>query len=574
MPRRGAHDLAHHGSEPGTVLAVAAVVVAGPFAAVGAFVLRRWVGVRPGRLAGAAVVGLVLVVALWPVTRSHALLAIQALIPSATTGQSAPGLALKHGLVCWLALAPSAPALAWFLTWLVPPTVRDLERRAQRRADRAQGSHGTLGRRGPLRSVQAAELAEAGDGVVLGERIAGDPVLPATGRDLVLPLPWLGRHALVIGASGSGKTETLLKIAHEVARRSDWGVFFIDGKGDRDTMRRFHALMVDAGRAPRLFPDEGYDGWRGSATDIAARLVEVIDFAEEGPGAYYRDQAVNVVRLACEAPGGPPRSAAELLHRLDHANLEVAYRDDQAGLQDVWAYTARQVAEVRARYSAFFGSLRRRLDDGWAFEDATAGYLLLDGLRLKHEAARLARLLIEDFTQYAVERKPRGQRVLLIVDEFSAIAQAGTSLVDVVERTRGFGVAAILSPQVVEGMGTPEAAARIIGSAHTILLHSVPSPEEIVKVAGTRLVMETSVQHDQGRATGLGSARLQHAFRVDPNEVRRLPVGVCFAIRAGQAATVRIARAPELANVELPAPVQLHHPVPPSTPAADDPLIP
>jgi hypothetical protein len=66
-------------------------------------------------------------------------------------------------------------------------------------------------------------------------------------------------------------------------------------------------------------------------------------------------------------------------------------------------------------------------------------------------------------------------------------------LVDVVERTRGFGVAAILSPQVVEGMGGAEAAARIIGSTHTILLHQVPMPEAIVKVAGTRLVMETSI---------------------------------------------------------------------------------
>jgi hypothetical protein len=305
--------------------------------------------------------------------------------------------------------------------------------------------------------------------------------------------------------------------------------------------------------------------------------VEVIDFADEGPAAYYRDQAVNLVRLACEAPTGPPRSAAELLQRLDVATLMSAYAASPQ-LSEVLAYTARQVAEVRARYSGFFGAVRGRLDSGWTFEDADAGYLLLDGLRLKHEATRLARFLVEDFTQYAVERKPRGRRVLLIVDEFSAIAQAGTSLVDVVERTRGFGVAAILSPQVVEGMGGPEAAARIIGSAHTILLHQAPMPEEIVKVAGTRLVMETSVQHDHGRATGLGSARLQHAFRVDPNEVRRLPVGVCFAIRAGQAATVRIARAPELAHIQLPAPVAIPasaaepDPVPPGTTA--DPLPP
>ena len=103
-------------------------------------------------------------------------------------------------------------------------------------------------------------------------------------------------------------------------------------------------------------------------------------------------------------------------------------------------------------------------------------------------------------------------------------------------------------------------------------------PEEIVKVAGTRLVMETSVQHDHGRATGLGSARLQHAFKVDPNEVRRLPVGVCFAIRAGQAATVRITRAPELAHIQLPAPTATavsSDPVPPGTTAEPlPPLIP
>jgi hypothetical protein len=465
-----------------------------------------------------------------------------ALAPDAQGDRSA---ALGHAALYWLALAGTGPALAWLSVWLAPPTVRELEARAQQRQDDA------IGRVGHRSAVRGG--GEPVDGVRLGERLAGDGVLPLRGGELVLPLELLARHALVVGASGSGKTETLLKIAHQVASKSEWAVFFVDGKGDRDTMRRFYALMRDAGRAPRLFPDEGYDGWRGNASDIAGRLVEVIDFAEEGPGAYYRDQAVNILRLACELPAGPPQSAADLLARLDFTTLETAYLA-HAALSEVLAYTPRQVAEVRARHSAFFGALRGRLDHGWAFEDADCGYLLLDGLRLKHEATRLARLLVEDFTQYAVDRKPRHRRVLLIVDEFSAIAQAGTSLVDIVERTRGFGVAAILSPQVVEGMGGPEAAARIIGSAHTVLLHQVPQPEEIVKVAGTRLVMETSVQHDQGRATGLGSARLQHAFKVDPNHVRALPVGVCFAIRSGQAATVRITRAPELTEIELPTP--------------------
>ena len=559
MNRRAAHDLTHPGSSLGLVVVCVAAVLAGPIAIVAALLLRRQVSANPWRLAGLAIVGLLLVVVLWPVAADHAGDALRILSPATASEDHRLRDALLHVGPWWLILAGTGPALAWAFAWLAPPSLRDLEARAQRRADRR------VSRLARFDSHAESDVA----GVVLGRRLVGDEVLPTRRGDMVLPLQWLARHALVVGASGSGKTETLLRIAHEVACRSDWSVFFIDGKGDRETMRRFHALMADAGRTSRLFPDEGYDGWRGDGADVAARLVEVIDFAEDGPAAYYRDQAVNLIRLACDAPAGPPRSAAELLHRLDLASLETAYFASDA-LPEVLAYTQRQVAEVRARYSAFLGALRGRLDAGWSFEDTDAGYLLLDGLRLKHEAARLARFLVEDFTQYAVERKPRGQRVLLIVDEFSAIAQAGTGLVDVVERTRGFGVAAILSPQVIEGMGAPEAAARIIGSAHTILLHQIPQPEEIVKVAGTRLVMETSVQHGQGRATGLGSARLQHAFKVDPNEVRRLPVGVCFAIRAGKAAIVRITRAPDLADVELPD-SRHQDPVPQSAPVAPSP---
>jgi hypothetical protein len=45
--------------------------------------------------------------------------------------------------------------------------------------------------------------------------------------------------------------------------------------------------------------------------------------------------------------------------------------------------------------------------------------------------------------------------------------------------------------------------------------------------------------------TGLGSARVEHEYRVDPNEVRRLEPGQCFAIGSGRAAKLQIARTPE-----------------------------
>ena len=212
-----------------------------------------------------------------------------------------------------------------------------------------------------------------------------------------------------------------------------------------------------------------------------------------------------------------------------------------------------QLDGIRARYAAFFTTVAGALDGQTAFDQVDSAYFLLDGLRLKYEAGYLARFLVEDFTQWAVGRKPRSQQVLLIVDEFSAIAEAGQGLVDVVERSRGFGVATILCPQLAEGMGSPQAAARIIGSVQTILLHATPMPEQFVSVAGTRRVHFTTRQLEGDAYTGLGSTRVEHQFSVDPNEVRRLRVGQCFAIGSGLAMKLQIAPAPSTASLNAAA---------------------
>ena len=38
--------------------------------------------------------------------------------------------------------------------------------------------------------------------------------------------------------------------------------------------------------------------------------MEIIDYTSDGPAAWYRDVAKNVLRLVCEHPDGPPRSSA------------------------------------------------------------------------------------------------------------------------------------------------------------------------------------------------------------------------------------------------------------------------
>jgi hypothetical protein len=171
-----------------------------------------------------------------------------------------------------------------------------------------------LRRHGRLPGVATAAVS----GAALGRRLAGERALPV-GRDgsLIWPFDEMCRHAVVLGASGTGKTETSLRIAHEVAAQTQMLVFYLDAKGDRGNAERFCALMAATGRRTRVFPNEPFDSWRGDWRAISNRLLEVIEFATEGAAAYYRDIAKTALRLACHHPDGPPRPSAELLARLD-----------------------------------------------------------------------------------------------------------------------------------------------------------------------------------------------------------------------------------------------------------------
>jgi len=413
-----------------------------------------------------------------------------------------------------------------------------------------QARRGVFGRRrdagpahAPTVSRSGALIAEAeGErGFVIAQRLSGERALPVAGGMVLLSQPRLCRHVLVCGATGSGKTETVLRLAWAVAKESDAPVFYLDGKGDRQTAERFSGLMADAGRASRVFPNEPFDGWRGQAHEIHGRLMEVIDYSSEGPAAWYRDVAKTTLRLVCEHPDGPPRSSVAVLSRMELGLLKAAHARSSAAA----SLTAAQVGQVRLRYEAFFGQARGALDGSWAWEDTNAAYLLLDSLILREETGGLARLLFEDFAHYFATRKHRDQFCLLIVDEFSALASSA-GMAARVEQARGFNAGLVLAPQVVAGMGDETEAARILGSVETVICHRVNTPEEIVMLAGTRQRMEYSTHYAAEGSTGEGSARVQHQYKVDPNKVRALEPGAAYVISRGRAMKTQVLRAPEL----------------------------
>src|SRR5215469_2041188 len=117
----------------------------------------------------------------------------------------------------------------------------------------------------------------------------------------------LRTHAVVLGATGSGKTETEYRIAygaHKVNRRQ---VIFLDAKGEskredeqqEDNAARFVATMQQAGaKTVFVFPALYYNGWQGTPIELKNRLLSVVDFSES---PYYGDVAANALDLALSA---------------------------------------------------------------------------------------------------------------------------------------------------------------------------------------------------------------------------------------------------------------------------------
>jgi hypothetical protein len=468
----------------------------------------------------------------------------------------------------WLLHLCFAPACALVLEWLHPLTrrVRLLPRyRAPRRGKAGSVSPGHLPTSSslslvpasppstssqpsppPMSSLQASSISQPPPAEPLGLSLGGDLYEWLRGGQLCLPLEEMWRHGTVVGEPGYGKTMTLLRLA-TIAVRYGMQVIFLDLKGSKQTAAQFVAAMhmLGVGRIA-VYPQQAYDGWRGDANALYNRLMAMID---PGTHPYYRRITSALVSLAVNAPGGPPRSSQGFLARLDEKWLKYAY----AGKMHWYAQRkikklSEHISETSLTYDGFFDGVAGGLDGTFAFEDADAVYIGLDGDALKEQAVGMARYLLEDAAHYAKHRKAPGVRMLCIIDEFGALGISNVA--GLYEHMREAGLSMWASAQSHAGLGSERD--NVLAASSIKILHRCGDPEELVKFAGQREVPAFSQILDDERDTRplldepartpsrRTTVHMQRQYAVPIEDVQQLALGTIAFITGGLHAWVQV----------------------------------
>ncbi len=420
--------------------------------------------------------------------------------------------------------------------------------------------------RGRVMAPGAVPLLARGGQVVIGATIRA--VRHRWRPILAVPSRSFGRHSVIIGSSGSGKTNLMMRLwagwyaatrtAHLRRGRDRPLLVVLDCKGGPDarlkagrTRRLLHG--TGAGRVA-IWPDDArLSLWDLPPRDLGVLLLAMIETGD-GAAAFYTDVMQAVVNLALAAPGGPPANAASFLARLDVQWLEDAYGDGLHGAALSRVRAARpHIGDIQLRYATLLGRLGPALDGPGTLEGADAWYCILEGTREQSVAEAQAMALTELVAHTATSTDGERRAILLAADDYSAVSRR-VPMSSLYERGRSLGLGVQVSAQSWQGLGRDEDERyRIAATADGgIWLMQTPYPEPVVQLAGTRRVLESAHKLIGATWGEEGTTRTQHAWVVDPDLIRTLDVGQACYIRRGGATFVQVAR-PKPSPLSLPA---------------------
>jgi hypothetical protein len=368
-----------------------------------------------------------------------------------------------------------------------------------------------------------------------------------------------GRHTLVVGATGSGKTVTETWIA-TCAIEAGMGAVVVDPKGDSHMREQLVHAGRSAGRpvfewtprGPSVYNPFGH----GTASELADKALAGERFTEP----HYQRQAQrylgHVVRALRNA--GRVVSLPALVRELDPACLEdlirgLAEQESQATFDYLESLTARQRADLagmRDRLAIMVESdVAPWLDPSTsgaptfellgAVRERAVVYFSLEADAWPLLAHMLGVAIVQDLQSTVAALQGSPVPTVVVIDEFSAIA--AERVAHLFGRARSAGINLLLGTQELADLrlgAHSQLLERILGNLSSLLAHRQVVPESaemIARLAGNRATWRTS-QSSDGRWTRTRSTEPLLAVE----DIRGLPPGHAAAIDLSTAASPSI----------------------------------
>lgn len=384
-------------------------------------------------------------------------------------------------------------------------------------------------------------------------------------------------HALIIGATGTGKTTLMTNwILHAISQGSPCVV--IDPKGDDSTLEVIRTLgkkicpnldeklkvfrMAKRGEASLSYNPLKH----GNPNQLKDRVMEALEWSEQ----YYQSVSGNFLSVLLAAI-----SKAGFLLTLDSLSKMISSKESQADLKSNLCKMAEKgdgeaehlfelldlelgssKAQELKGLAAQIGILNnptiggrlspkvgeQELDLREIYQHGQIAYFQLDMLSNADTARRLGRMIVEDLKSMASElyKVPVDERVFfpIFIDEFGSFASK--EFIEFLKQVRGAKMATHLFCQGLEDLDavSPEFRRQAISNPLTKIALRVDdreTVEEFVSTAGTLNQIEQSYQvADDGfgtMRTGMGNSRLTKQMRVEHDVLKNLTLGEAVVIQ-------------------------------------------
>lgn len=426
--------------------------------------------------------------------------------------------------------------------------IRDLRQQKIRAWKKSLGfwgpSHKQIRSEKSRRAAGLSNLKHPTDGTLIG--LEGRKKVVVTDQEA-------NGHILLLGATGAGKTTSLLNFVESAAQR-ELPAIVVDAKGDPELVERVQNIAGRFNRVFRVFstrPESSmtYDPLRhGNALELTDKIMAASDWTE--PHYMHQSQRYLQIAFSILLAAGRRPSLETIADDISGTRLNAALRsmddetaakmekyvramsDEESGMGDTPGGLYNRLAVWSSNeLSHLFAADPGGLDLVHAVENAEIAIFSLDSLRYPDFARMLGRLITIDLKALVSRVYENKSKIYVALDEFGAFANMHVA--DFINKSRGAGFHIIVSTQelIDLDMAVPGLSDLILGNTNIKIIQrqDVPKSAELLAEAiGTFDDVTLTHRLAHGEGSGMGTLTSERAFLVHTDQIKRLGIGQAY----------------------------------------------